>query len=212
VSILVQAVGHSPLQDSSAIAMDQTGLDTTVDVPKHKSQISRLRWEIRHKQTKERGRPLTEFQILFKKAQIMAFEKRRVEAGGRPFRAPNFLPELNRSTLEADQAGVSTEFAVAEEMIPDSLYIIENPRLPGEIKIGRSHDPDARARQLSAGQNFRLVVKRSYGEKGFLEKTLHHKLKHRRVEQGAGVEWFKVSVDQADILIKAAILEDDLSK
>jgi hypothetical protein len=212
VSILVQAVGHFPLQDSSAIAMDQPKLEAVVAVPKHTSEISRLRWEIRHKQTKKHGRPLTEFQILFKRAQIMAFEKRRVEAGGRPFRAPNGMPGLNRSTLEADQAGVSTEFAVAEEMIPDALYIMENPRLPGEIKIGRSHDPEERARQLSSGQNFRLVVKRSYGEKGFLEKTLHHKLKHRRVEQGAGVEWFKVSVDQADILIKAAIVEDDLAK
>ena len=89
---------------------------------------------------------------------------------------------------------------------------MENPRLPGEIKIGRPNNPEERAKQLSAGQNFRIVVKRSYGEKGFLEKTLHHKLKHRRVEQGAGVEWFKVSVDQADILVKAAIVEDDLAK
>ena len=107
---------------------------------------------------------------------------------------------------------VSDNLMMVEELTPDSLYIIENPRLPGEIKIGRSHNPEARARQLSAGQNFRLVVKRSYGEKGFLEKTLHHKLKRRRVDQGAGVEWFKVSVDQADILIKAAIVEDDLAK
>jgi hypothetical protein len=199
--------------------MDQTKLETVVAVPKHNSEISRLRWEIRHKQTKKRGRPLTEFQIMFKKAQIIAYEKQRVEAGGRPLRAlskqaPDGLPELDdcRSNLEADQAEVSGEFAVAEEMIPDALYIIENPRIPGEIKIGRSHNPEERARQLSSGQNFRLVLKRSYGEKGFLEKTLHHKLKHRRVEQGAGVEWFKVSVDQADILIKAAIVEDDLSK
>ena len=49
-------------------------------------------------------------------------------------------------------------------------------------------------------------------QKGFLEKTLHQKLKRRRVEEVAGVEWFKVSVDQADILIRAAILEDELSK
>ena len=94
----------------------------------------------------------------------------------------------------------------------DSLYIMENPRIPGEVKIGRSQNPEERAKQLSAGNNFRLVVRRSYGEKGFLEKTLHQKLKRRRVEEGAGIEWFKVSVDQADILIRAAILEDELSK
>jgi len=94
----------------------------------------------------------------------------------------------------------------------DSLYIMENPRIPGEVKVGRSQNPEERAKQLSAGNNFRLVVRRSYGEKGFLEKTLHQKLKRRRVEEGAGIEWFKVSVDQADILIRAAILEDELSK
>jgi hypothetical protein len=194
-----------------AIAMDPAKLDAVV-VPNHKSEISRLRWEIRRKQTKKQRRPLTDFQILFKKAQIMAYEKRRVEAGGRPFRAPNGSPGLDGSTPEADQAEVPGEFAVAEELIPDALYIMENPRLPGEIKIGRSHNPEERARQLSSGQNFRIVVKRSYGEKGFLEKTLHHKLKHRRVEQGAGIEWFRVSVEQADILVQAAVIEDNLAK
>ena len=104
------------------------------------------------------------------------------------------------------------DFAVTEEYFPDSLYIMENPRIPGEVKIGRSQNPEERAKQLSAGNNFRLVVRHSYGEKGFLEKTLHQKLKRRRVEEGAGIEWFKVSVDQADILIRAAILEDELSK
>lgn len=112
------------------------------------------------------------------------------------------------------ESGSSDEgdFVVTEEHLPDSLYIMENPRIPGEVKIGRSQNPEERAKQLSAGNNFRLVVRRSYGEKGFLEKTLHHKLKCRRVEEGAGIEWFKVSVDQADILIRAAILEDEISK
>jgi hypothetical protein len=55
-------------------------------------------------------------------------------------------------------------------------------------------------------------VKHTYEEKGFLEKTLHHRLRHRRVEEGAGVEWFRVSVEQADLLIRAAILEAELSK
>ena len=101
---------------------------------------------------------------------------------------------------------------MTEEYIPDSLYIMENPRIPGEVKIGRSQNPEERAKQLSAGNNFRLVVRRSYGEKGFLERTLHQKLKRRRVDEVAGIEWFKVSVDQADILIRAAILEDELTK
>jgi hypothetical protein len=118
------------------------------------------------------------------------------------------MPLKRRESVSSEEG----DFLVTEEYFPDSLYIMENPRIPGEVKIGRSQNPEERAKQLSAGNNFRLVVRRSYGEKGFLEKTLHQKLKRRRVEEGAGIEWFKVSVDQADILIRAAILEDELSK
>ena len=106
----------------------------------------------------------------------------------------------------------SDEFTVTQELVPDSLYIMENPRIPGEIKIGRSRDPEERAKQIGAGNNFRIVVKRTYGEKGFLEKTIHRKLKRRRVEEGSSVEWFRISVEQAESLIVAAIIEDDISK
>jgi hypothetical protein len=106
----------------------------------------------------------------------------------------------------------SDEFAVTQELTPDALYIMENPRITGEIKIGRSRDPEERAKQLCAGQNYRMVVRRTWGEKGFLEKTIHHKLKRRRVEEGAGVEWFQVSVEQAETIIAAAIIEDDISR
>ena len=109
-------------------------------------------------------------------------------------------------------ASTSEEFLVTQELVPDALYIMENPRILGEIKIGRSRDPEERAKQLCAGNNYRMVVKRTYGEKGFLEKTTHKKLKRRRVEEGASVEWFRISVEQAEALIIAAIIEDDVSK
>ena len=57
-----------------------------------------------------------------------------------------------------------------------------------------------------------MILKQSYKEKGFLEKAIHQKLKGRQVEQGSGVEWFRISAEQADVLIKATILEDDLAK
>ena len=80
---------------------------------------------------------------------------------------------------EEPSVACSEEFAVTQELTPDALYIMENPRIPGEIKIGRSRDPEERAKQLCAGNNYRMVVKRTYGEKGFLEKTIHRKLKRR---------------------------------
>ena len=117
--------------------------------------------------------------------------------------------------LRSEAASVacsSNEFTVTQELLPDALYIMDNPRIPGEIKIGRSHNPEVRAKQLCAGNNYRMVVKRTYGEKGFLEKTIHKKLKRRRVEECSSVEWFRISVEQADALIVAAIIEDDISK
>jgi hypothetical protein len=114
-------------------------------------------------------------------------------------------PKEKRATEDASN---ETEHQVS----PDALYILENPRIPGEVKIGRSQNPEERAKALSAGNNFRLAVKQTYEEKGFLEKTLHNRLKRRRVEEGAGIEWFRISVEQADLLIRAAILEEELSK
>ena len=111
------------------------------------------------------------------------------------------------SEIEGDD-----EFLVTEEIMPDSLYTMENPRISGEVKVGRSHNPEERAKQLSAGNNFRLAVKQVYVGKGYLEKTVHQRLKARRVEEVAGTEWFKISTYQADTIIKAAILEDDLSR
>ena len=93
----------------------------------------------------------------------------------------------------------------------DSLYIMENSMLPGMVKIGRSACPEERAKQLAASHPFRIVVQYSYGEKGFLEKTVHDRLKHRRVEGGLGREWFRLTAEQADLLVRASILEHQIS-
>jgi hypothetical protein len=120
-------------------------------------------------------------------------------------------PGAHRLQSEAPSVECS-EFAVTQELVPDALYIMTNPRLPGEIKIGRSRDPEERAKQLCAGNNYRMTVLRIYPGKGFLERTIHKKLKRRRVEEGSSVEWFRISVEQAEALIVAAIIEDDISK
>ena len=83
--------------------------------------------------------------------------------------------------------------------------------LPGMVKIGRSACPEERAKQLAASHPFRIVVQYSYGEKGFLEKTVHDRLKHRRVEGGLGREWFRLTAEQADLLVRASILEHQIS-
>jgi hypothetical protein len=98
-----------------------------------------------------------------------------------------------------------------DDVTPDSLYIMVNSLIPGLVKVGRSAFPDRRAKQLSAGQPVQVIVKRSYSTKGFLERIIHQKLATCRVTGGAGMEWFKISVKQAALLIEATILEDELA-
>jgi len=117
---------------------------------------------------------------------------------------PALKHKLRRGRLRPQDTPESTETA-------DSLYIMENSLLPGIVKIGRSTNPEERAKQLGASHPFRLTVQYSYGGKGFLEKTLHNRLKHRRVDGGNGREWFRISPEQADILVRGSIVEHELS-
>ena len=96
------------------------------------------------------------------------------------------------------------------EVEPDSLYIMSNSLLPDIVKIGRSSNPEERAKQLGTSHPFRLRVECSYGGKGFLEKSVHDRLKHRRVEGGLGREWYRLKAEQADTLIRASIVVHEL--
>jgi len=95
---------------------------------------------------------------------------------------------------------------------PDALYIMENIGFKGLLKIGRSHSPETRAKQLSASQPFKNNVIRTWAGYGFLEKGLHDRLVHRRLEGEAGREWFFLSVEDAEILVQAAIVENKLQE
>lgn len=106
-------------------------------------------------------------------------------------------------------------FAAPDDDTPtegDMLYIMINPLIPHMVKIGRSGNPEARAKQLSQSQPFHIAVAHKYEHYCFLEKLLHDKLKKRCVVGGRGREWFNVELDQARLLVEAQILEHQLSK
>ena len=77
-------------------------------------------------------------------------------------------------------------------------------------KIGRSHDPEARAKQLSKCQNFRIQILKTYHGQGYLEATIHKRLKARKVTEGDGQEWFKIDLTTLDVVIQGAIAESQL--
>jgi hypothetical protein len=93
----------------------------------------------------------------------------------------------------------------------DALYVMTNSKLPGIVKIGRSKHPKNRAHEMAAAQPFFVNVDREYPDVGFLKLTIHKKLLPYRVEDGAGREWFHLSVEQADSIIQGEITLYELS-
>ena len=105
------------------------------------------------------------------------------------------------------------EYEVTEELAPserDHLYIITNPKIAGESKIGRSKDVNARSKELSRCQNFSAVVHHTYTGQGFLEAVIHRRLAKIRVTDGDGREWFHTDPETAHIIVSGIIAEASL--
>ena len=64
---------------------------------------------------------------------------------------------------------------------------------------------------MSNGQNFTMEVNHTYADRGYLETTVHRRLAPWLVNEGPSREWFRLLPEQADVLVRAAILEHDLS-
>ena len=127
------------------------------------------------------------------------------------------VPELIGSGCLSDASTSQTCWAQVEydpvkdvAVDGDALYIMLNPLIPHMIKIGRSIEPEGRAKDLSKSQPFLIVVCYRYNGYGFLERVIHGKLSKRCVVGGRGREWFSIEPHQADLLIRAAILEHQL--
>ena len=112
-----------------------------------------------------------------------------------------FFPELDKHNYETSTPPDD------EPTEGDALYVMSNPLLPHMVKIGRSIHPEARAKELSKSQPFHITACHQYEFYGFLEKIIHRKLSKLCILGGRGREWFKIEPHQADLLIRAAILE-----
>ena len=114
--------------------------------------------------------------------------------------------EVGRKRRQCDRDASESDSTWGE-----SLYILSNPRIGGEVKVGRAACPTGRAQILSNGQNFTLDVNHTYAHRGYLETTVHRRLAPWLVNEGPGREWFRLLPEQADVLVRAAILEHDLN-
>ena len=78
--------------------------------------------------------------------------------------------------------------------------------------MGRAACPTGRVQILSNGQNFTLDVNHTYAHRGYLETTVHRRLAPWLVNDGSSREWFSLSHEQADLLVRATILEHELNQ
>ena len=78
------------------------------------------------------------------------------------------------------------------------LYVMTNPRIPGEYKVGRSKGVEQRREDLQESQNFTMVIVATFPGAGYAEGSVHDRLAHSRVHEGPGREWFRASL--SDIL------------
>ena len=91
-----------------------------------------------------------------------------------------------------------------EEASVGSLYIMENSRIPSELKVGRSRNPFKRARGLATSHNFEMNVVAIYPQAGHLETAVHHLLAADRVP-GHSREFFRVSRKRAFSAVSQAM-------
>ena len=117
----------------------------------------------------------------------------------------------DRERRQRNRDAASQISDASESTWGESLYVLTNPRLPGEVKVGRAAYSLGRAQQMSAGHNFTLDVTHTYAHRGSLETAVHRRLAPYQVQCGSR-EWFGLEPQQADLLVRATILEHDLSQ
>jgi T5orf172 domain len=86
------------------------------------------------------------------------------------------------------------------QKVDDTLYLIHNPRIPGEVKVGRARDVEARLKDLSSCQNFSLELLQAWPGLGCLEREVHHQLDARRLRGYPGREWFRLDPTEVELV------------
>lgn len=122
------------------------------------------------------------------------------------FGAPG-TSQVAGGSAEAPDDESSGEEPEGEDPAPlGALYVMENSRIPSELKVGRSRNPFRRGRQMSQAHNFEMRVVAVFPEAGHLEQLVHRLLSADRVP-GHSREFFRVSRKRAFSAIGLAMAE-----
>jgi len=134
---------------------------------------------------------------------ITEYHMNRAMADGKQTYCKQCQNKRSRESRRAARSEVSSSSEISDfgtETVPAGydLYVLTNPRIPGEYKVGRSRDAEQRREDLQNGQNFRMEIVATFPGNGYTEGLVHNRLAHSRVHEGAGREWFRASL--SDIL------------
>ena len=116
----------------------------------------------------------------------------RAEIAAGPAEITTDRAEIAAAAGEPSISSIPTASKVGQH-----LYIMRRSDAPDKLKIGRSNDPVNRAATLQSGHCFHVSVLAMFPNAGSKEQAVHAILQQRRTLEGAGIEWFNVSLSQA---------------
>ena len=90
----------------------------------------------------------------------------------------------------------------------DSLYIMQNTRIPNEVKVGRSGVITKRKKRMEECQNFTITVHVFYPGYGYLESRAHKLLRPLQLQNVPGREWFKCAPEHAMKVVSSILPEN----
>ena len=115
-----------------------------------------------------------------------------------------YRAERKASTVGAEQPVERTAERPAERLA-DQLYLLRYPWQDSPIKVGRTHDVNARICQLESGHNFRLQLLAVFPGLGPFEHKVHALLSNYRASGGRGQEWFQITLPQALLAVALCV-------
>ena len=133
------------------------------------------------------------------------YHMNRARADGKQIYCKTCHTKRNRESqlrrgARKEESGSSEDSEDGTEAVPAGydLYVMTNPRIPCEYKVGRSKGVEQRREDLQNGQNFKMVIVATFPGAGYAEGSVHDRLAHSRVHEGPGREWFAASL--SDVL------------